>query len=120
VSLSELEERLIRNKSVLTAVDAALANSQLDYLVNILEERVDADKNLLFQLTELRKEFGDDNIPSHAVVAATLQRHISGHEQTLSIWREVLPLQFADVAMEDETEAPLRRSKGRNTTFPLL
>ncbi|ELU10465.1 hypothetical protein CAPTEDRAFT_31206, partial [Capitella teleta] len=55
ISLAELEERLIKNKSSLTTVEALVANSHVDYLVNILEERVDADKQMLFHLMELRR-----------------------------------------------------------------
>jgi hypothetical protein len=81
----EIQERLIKNKSVLNAVEPTLDNNCLDVLLGILQRRVEVDKEALFQFTQLRKETGDvhiNNSEAH-VVAPILMRYSRGCKQVL-------------------------------------
>ena len=55
MSRGEVQERVIKNKTLLTAVEPAAYNLTLQRLVRTLRARVEADKLLLFHDTELRK-----------------------------------------------------------------
>ena len=52
----EIQERLIKNKSLLNAVEPVLENQCLEVLLGILQRRIELDKEALFQFTQLRKE----------------------------------------------------------------
>ena len=52
----EIQERLIKNKSLLNAVEPVLENQCLEVLLGILQRRIELDKEVLFQFTQLRKE----------------------------------------------------------------
>ena len=54
---SEIQERLIKNKSLLNAVEPTLEAQSLEVLLGILYRRIDLDKEVLFQFTQLKKEF---------------------------------------------------------------
>ena len=52
----EIQERLIKNKSLLNAVEPVLENHCLEVLLGILQRRIELDKEVLFQFTQLRRE----------------------------------------------------------------
>jgi hypothetical protein len=52
----EIQERLIKNKSLLNAVEPVLENQCLEVLLGILQRRIELDKEVLFQFTQLKKE----------------------------------------------------------------
>lgn len=72
----EIEERLIKNKSLLNVVEPTLDNHCLDILLGILQRRIDCDKDALFQFTQLKKEAGE--ISSETQVAPLLLRYSRG------------------------------------------
>ncbi|RWS23419.1 uncharacterized protein B4U80_09462, partial [Leptotrombidium deliense] len=60
LSLNEqqIEERLIKNKTLLNAVEpCVITHYSLQILLGILQQRVEFDKEVLFQFTQLRKQF---------------------------------------------------------------
>lgn len=85
-----MELRLIKNRSIYTAIEPVFRCSYLGHLVHVLEERINSDKRVVFHMTELRKEVGEGCIGCGSVVASALQKHIVGYEQLLDIWTQVL------------------------------
>ena len=77
----EIQDRLIKNKSLLNVVEPTLDNHCMDILLGILQRRVQFDKESLFQFTQLRKEAGD--VTSDNVVAPLLMRYSRGCKQVL-------------------------------------
>ena len=55
VTRGEVQERVIKNKTLLTSAEPAAQNLTLQRLLRTLRARVEADKLLLFHDTELRK-----------------------------------------------------------------
>ena len=49
-------QRLIKNKTLLNAVEPVLENHCLEVLLGILQRRIELDKEVLFQFTQLRKD----------------------------------------------------------------
>ncbi|KAI8483050.1 hypothetical protein Bbelb_392060 [Branchiostoma belcheri] len=57
LNVRDIQDRLIRNKSLMNAVDrTAASKSQLAHFVHLLSERIEADKEALRTTTELRKQ----------------------------------------------------------------
>eukprot|EP00058_Branchiostoma_floridae_P015649 XP_002601137.1 hypothetical protein BRAFLDRAFT_75584 [Branchiostoma floridae] len=57
LNVRDIQDRLIRNKSLMNAVDrTAASRSQLAHFVHLLSERIEADKEALRTTTELRKQ----------------------------------------------------------------
>ncbi len=74
----DIQERLIKNKTLLNVVEPALENKSLAILLTILKRRVEYDKDALFQFTQLRKELEAD---ADHVVAPLLMRYSHACEQ---------------------------------------
>ena len=82
---SEIQERLIKNKSLLNVVEPTLENHSLEVLLGILQRRIELDKEVLFQFTQLKKEIkllGGKNDPS---VAPLLMRFQRGCQQVRNV-----------------------------------
>ena len=91
--VDEIQERLIKNKSVFNVVEPILENQSLDVLLGILQRRIELDKEVLFQFTQLKREkrmmilFGgstsssDKNGRSNPSVAPVLMRCQKGCQQ---------------------------------------
>lgn len=75
---SDIQERLIKNKTLLNVVEPALSNRSLAILLTILQRRVECDKDALFQFTQLKKELSVD---SEQVVAPLLMRYSAACDQ---------------------------------------
>ena len=82
---NEIQERLIKNKSLLNAVEPTLECQSLELLLGILQRRIELDKEVLFQFTQLKKEF---DIPSNghnssvkSSVAPLLMKYQRGCQQ---------------------------------------
>lgn len=58
---SDIQERLIKNKTLLNVVEPAMGSRSLEVLLAILQRRVECDKDALFQFTQLKKELKNDN-----------------------------------------------------------
>lgn len=82
---SEIQERLIKNKTLLNVMEPTLENHSLEVLLGILQRRIELDKEVLFQFTSLKKEtklMGGKLDPS---VAPMLMRFQRGCQQVLTI-----------------------------------
>uniref|UniRef100_T1JFY1 Mitochondria-eating protein n=1 Tax=Strigamia maritima TaxID=126957 RepID=T1JFY1_STRMM len=78
----EIQERLIKNKTILNAVEPALCKHTLDVFLAILRRRIELDKDVLLQFTRVKREAGD--VPVNAIVAPILMRFAHGCESVLS------------------------------------
>lgn len=77
----EIQERLIKNKTLLNAVEpCSFTNHALQILLGILQQRIEYDKEALFQFTQLKKEYanGSNLIDPQAIVAPILMRFSHG------------------------------------------
>ncbi|XP_060880536.1 uncharacterized protein LOC132952291 [Metopolophium dirhodum] len=83
---SDIQERLIKNKTLLNVVEPVLENKSMAILLTILKRRVEYDKDALFQFTQLRKEL---KVESEHVVAPLLMRYSHACEQVLEFMKEV-------------------------------
>ncbi|XP_063228610.1 uncharacterized protein LOC134534250 [Bacillus rossius redtenbacheri] len=83
----EIQERLIKNKTLLNVVEPTLGNHSLDILLGILQRRVEFDKDVLFQFTQLRKEMKE--VEAAEAVAPVLLRYSHGCDQVLELMKEV-------------------------------
>ncbi|XP_064468514.1 uncharacterized protein LOC135379202 [Ornithodoros turicata] len=86
VAQLEIQERLIKNKTLLNALEPALAgHAPLDAILARLRSRIQLDKDVLFQFTQLRKEAKD--VSPGAVVAPVLVRFTHGCQLVLDLMR---------------------------------
>ncbi|XP_054167296.1 uncharacterized protein LOC128964685 [Oppia nitens] len=94
----EIQERLIKNKTLLNAIEpCSFTNHSLQILLAILQKRIDYDKEVLFQFTQLRKEYSalspnstaQNPIDKEAIVAPVLMRFSHGCGQVLNLIKEV-------------------------------
>merc|ERR1719295_2584216 len=53
---TEIQERLIKNKTLLNVVEPTLENTSLEILLGILQQRIELDKECLFQFTQVKKQ----------------------------------------------------------------
>ena len=53
---NEIQDRLIKNKTLLNVVEPMLENTSLEVLLGILQKRIELDKECLFQYTQIRKD----------------------------------------------------------------
>ncbi|CAG2101972.1 unnamed protein product [Medioppia subpectinata] len=94
----EIQERLIKNKTLLNALEpCSFTNHSLQILLAILQKRIDYDKEVLFQFTQLRKEYSSlspnssqqNPIDKEAIVAPVLMRFSHGCGQVLNLIQDV-------------------------------
>ena len=57
----EIQERLIKNKTLLNVVEPTLENTSLEVLLGILQQRIELDKECLFQFTQIKKDSNGSN-----------------------------------------------------------
>lgn len=110
----EIQERLIKNKSLLNVVEPSLENTSLEVLLGILQQRIELDKECLFQYTQIKKDSmpktlglsltkntGSNNAnvgkstntntnADNQSVAPVLMRYQRGCQQVLELIREVV------------------------------
>ncbi|CAB4067273.1 unnamed protein product [Lepeophtheirus salmonis] len=104
---NEIQLRLIKNKTLLNAIEPALENTALEVLLGILQKRIELDKECLFQFTQVKRESklqGDDT----QSVAPILMRYQRGCQQVLDLMKEV----SATERIEDEVEENLSDISG--------
>lgn len=82
----EIQERLIKNKTLLNVIEPTLNNHSMSTLLAILQRRIEMDKDALFQFTQLRKEVKE--MSPNAVVASALMRFSQGCQQILELIKE--------------------------------
>ncbi|XP_064631073.1 uncharacterized protein LOC135489591 isoform X2 [Lineus longissimus] len=83
----EVENRLIKNKTLFNAVEPVITNQFLCRLIQLLEERITCDKAILFHFTELRKQSKD--APHSAQVAPFFHRYSTAYSRVLEIIQDV-------------------------------
>jgi len=83
----EVQERLIKNKTLLNVVEPTLENTSLEVLLGILQQRIELDKECMFQYTQLRKEVRV--VDGQTSIAPVLMRYQRGCQQVLELMREV-------------------------------
>lgn len=84
---NEIQERLIKNKTLLNVVEPTLTNHSLDLFLGILQRRIELDKDVLFQYTQLRRDqpptppVASKPADSSIVVAPLLMKYSHGCQQ---------------------------------------
>ena len=73
MSHSDVERRLIHNKSLLDLIKPTINNTCLKSLLNELEARIEADKRVIVLLSELNKELTTNVLPG-AMLAPIFQK----------------------------------------------
>jgi hypothetical protein len=76
----EFQERLIQNKTLLNAIEPWLITFRsLQVLTGILQQRIEYDKNVLLQFTQLKNEFNNTSgIDNSSTIAPVLMRFSYG------------------------------------------
>ena len=75
----EIQERLIKNKTLLNVIEPTLENTSLEVLLGILQQRIELDKECLFQFTQVKKE--SHLAKTEQSVAPILMRYQRGCQQ---------------------------------------
>ncbi|RUS81293.1 hypothetical protein EGW08_010935, partial [Elysia chlorotica] len=90
VCRADVQDRIIKNKTLFNLVEPAVSGQYLRKLITILEKRIDYDKVLLFHDTELRKMSEGGTLPQTEASLATALRHFShGYGTVLSLISQV-------------------------------
>ena len=107
---TEVQERLIKNKSLLNVVEPAMSNSYLAGLIQTLEGRIDADKGILFHFAELRRDMIE--LPQHALIAPLFQQYAHAYSRVLDVILAVTDPSDTNGyhSNDDEGEGPSKRS----------
>ncbi|XP_047468775.1 uncharacterized protein LOC125024996 [Penaeus chinensis] len=100
ITQEEVQQRLIKNKTLLNVVEPTLGNHSLDVLLGILQRRIEYDKESLFQFTQLRKEAKE--VDGNAVIAPILMRYSHGCEQVLEMLKEAMEEDGGHATMEED------------------
>lgn len=74
VSLTDVQQRLIRNKTLLNVMEPATLNKYFLTLLKILESRVNADKEAMREMTQLQKDF--ETVGVEVSIVPILQRYL--------------------------------------------
>ena len=77
----EIQERLIKNKTLLNVIEPTLENTSLEVLLGILQQRIELDKECLFQFTQVKKESNLNK--NEQSVAPILMRYQRGCQQVI-------------------------------------
>ena len=80
----EIQERLIKNKTLLNVIEPTLENTSLEVLLGILQQRIELDKECLFQFTQVKKE--SNLAKNEQSVAPILMRYQRGCQQVSLIF----------------------------------
>lgn len=80
---SEIQERLIKNKTLLNVVEPTLTNHSLDLFLGILQRRIELDKEALFQFSQLKRDqpTKPGETTPHIVIAPILMKYSHGCQQ---------------------------------------
>lgn len=84
---SEIHNRLLKNRSLLNAIEPIFQNHSLEMLLRVLSNRVQSDKDVLFQFQQLKRQVSDDG-NSNPMVAPILMRFSNGCNHILRMLKE--------------------------------
>ncbi|XP_050398842.1 uncharacterized protein LOC126816400 [Patella vulgata] len=101
VHKEDIQDRLIKNKTVFNVVEPAVMNQALKNLMQILEKRIEYDKMILFQETELRKLYGCDK---SAYVSVTMRQYSQAYMMLIQMIHDGCG-EFLDLDGLDETSS---------------
>ena len=88
ISQPDVQERIIKNKSLLNVVEPAIVNSYFSTLVHLLEERIELDKEVLSNYTGLKREMRE--LPTNCVVVPVFQQFAHGYDRIIGLLLEIL------------------------------
>ncbi|KAK3762317.1 hypothetical protein RRG08_006061 [Elysia crispata] len=88
VCRADVQDRIIKNKTLFNLVEPAVSGQYLRKLITILEKRIDYDKVLLFHDTELRK-MSEGGTQTEASLATALRHFSHGYGTILSLISQV-------------------------------
>lgn len=119
VTLKEVENRLILNKTLLDAVEASATSvcGSFDEMLGSLRRRIESDKEVLFSLTELRREIPGRSVALGCPVMPQIQQLVQGHLVVIELLEEVAPVMMSDLEGDSGSErddALVKRNDGRN------
>lgn len=83
----EIHDRLHKNREVWVSVEPVLFSSRLPALLTTLNERIEADKEAIFQFSQLRKD--TVNFGQNTVIAPILMQYARGFDRVLLLLKEV-------------------------------
>ncbi|KAE8742967.1 hypothetical protein FOCC_FOCC011461 [Frankliniella occidentalis] len=95
----EIQERLIKNKTLLNVVEPTMGNHSLDILLGILQRRIECDKDALFQFTTLKRE-ARSGVTANDIVAPVLMRFSHGCDQVSAARRMAHPEGSCNVQLQ--------------------
>lgn len=118
----QVQERLIRNKTLLDALEPAeQAARGLETLLAVLRRRIQLDKDALCQFTQLRKEIAEE-LDEAAVLAPVLLRYSAGCQRVLELMRDVdeddSDLSAGYHSDSDQSGVPMQRAAGQGCKAP--
>lgn len=118
----QVQERLIRNKTLLDALEPAeQAARGLETLLTVLRRRIQLDKDALCQFTQLRKEIAEE-LDEAAVLAPVLLRYSAGCQRVLELMRDVdeddSDLSAGYHSDSDQSGVPMQRAAGQGCKAP--
>ncbi|KAK3590557.1 hypothetical protein CHS0354_008488 [Potamilus streckersoni] len=117
VTRTDVQSRIIKNKTVFNIVEPAVMSQCLKKLVHILEKRIEYDKMTLFHETEVRKMCS--GIDDDMYISVTLKQFSSGYDMVLKLLREVAD-ECDGLIEEEEEEATDLISSDEEAASPLL
>lgn len=125
VTLKEVENRLILNKTLLDAVEASATSvcGLFDEMLGSLRRRIDSDKEVLFSLTELRREIPGRSLSVGCPVMPQIQQLVQGHAVVVELLEEVAPVMMSDFEDDSESErvdAEAKRVGGKSVNEKAL
>lgn len=103
LSRTDVQNRIIKNKTLYNIVEPAMTNQYLKKLLLILERRIDYDKLVLFHDTELKKYL--DGQSGSSFLSLTLRHFSQGYKMVLQLLKDV----------SDETEGMTTDDEGAST-----
>ncbi|XP_052251666.1 uncharacterized protein LOC127858511 [Dreissena polymorpha] len=96
----DVQERIIKNRTLYNLVEPAIQNQYLKKFINILEKRIEYDKIVLFYDTEMKKIVKTET-SENKFLSVSLKESSMGYGVVLQLLREVTD---EDILTEEEEE----------------
>lgn len=101
ISRNDVQERLIKNRTIYNIAEPGVGNQCLRKLIHILEKRIEYDKMVLFHDTETRKMCRHSEDDESVQLSTNLKQFSQGYTTVLQLLKEVAD---EDLITEDEAE----------------
>ncbi|ESO95156.1 hypothetical protein LOTGIDRAFT_189026 [Lottia gigantea] len=102
VTRDDVQDRLIKNKTIYNVVERVFTGQAVDNLIDILEKRIEYDKQILFQESELRKLYGFDK---SNYVSLTIRQYLHGYNVLVQLIQEGCGLETTTSVDDDGTDS---------------